>query len=157
MLPHYIIDGYNLMHAIPSLKKLLARDAVQAREELIAHVARLTHRRKFRGTIVFDGAKPQADFGVARAPIHVVYAAPQSADDKIKSLIEHAPNRAWLVVISSDHEILNFARVCSCQTHTSKYFANLLFDTGTSGEEKDHSTLSKSQVDEWLRLFGEHT
>jgi hypothetical protein len=120
-------------------------------------VARLTHRKKFRGTIVFDGAKPHEDFGSSRAPIHVVYAAPLSADDKIKSLIEHAPNRAWLVVISSDHEILNFARVCSCTTHTSKYFANMLFETETGGEEKEQSTLSKSQVDEWLRLFGEQS
>jgi predicted RNA-binding protein with PIN domain len=155
MLPHYIIDGYNLIHAIPSLKKLLARDAVQAREQLIEHVSRLTHRRKFRGTIVFDGARPQNDFGSSNAPIHVVYAAPLSADEKIKSLIEHAPNRAWLVVISSDHEILNFARVCACTTHTSTYFARMLFETETGGEEKEQSSLSKSQLDEWLRLFGE--
>jgi predicted RNA-binding protein with PIN domain len=155
MLNHYIIDGYNLIHAIPTLKKLLLRDAAQAREQLIEHVARLTHRKKFRGTIVFDGAKPAEEFAASRAPIHVVYAAPQTADDKIKSLIEHAPNRAWLVIISSDHEILNFARVCACTTHTSKYFANLLFETDSAGEEKEQSTLSKSQVDEWLRLFGE--
>ncbi|HLP17717.1 MAG TPA: NYN domain-containing protein [Bacteroidota bacterium] len=157
MLPHYIIDGYNVIHAIPSLKKLLTRDAVLAREELIGHVAGLTHRKKFRGTIVFDGQKPPAEFASARAPIHVVYAAPLSADEKIKQLIEHAPNRAWLVVISSDHEILNFARVCACTTHTSKYFARMLFETDTGGEEKSDSAggLSKSQVDEWLRLFGE--
>ncbi|MGE5314869.1 MAG: NYN domain-containing protein [Acidobacteriota bacterium] len=155
MLPHYIIDGYNLMHAIPSLKKLLARDAQSAREELIDHVARLTHRKKFRGTIVFDGSKPRTEFGSSRAPIHVVYAAPLSADEKIKELISQAKNRSWLVVISSDHEILNFARVCACTTHTSKYFASMLFETETRGEEKDQSSLSKSQVDEWLRIFGE--
>jgi predicted RNA-binding protein with PIN domain len=155
MLPHYIIDGYNLIHAIPALKKLLVRDAPQAREALIDHVARLTHRKKFRGTIVFDGVRPAEDFGASRAPIHVVYAAPLTADDKIKALIEHAPNRSWLVVISSDHEILNFARVCACTTHTSKYFAHMLFETDTAGEEKEQSTLSKSQVDEWLRIFGE--
>jgi predicted RNA-binding protein with PIN domain len=155
VLQHYIIDGYNLIHAIPSLKKLLVRDAIQAREQLIDHVARLTHRKKFRGTIVFDGVRPDGDFTASRAPIHVVYAAPLTADDKIKALIEHAPNRAWLVIISSDHEILNFARVCACTTHTSKYFANMLFDTDTAGEEKEQSSLSKTQVDEWLRLFGE--
>ncbi len=154
-LPHYIIDGYNVIHAIPALRNVLLRDAAQARESLIEHVARLTRRKKFRGTIVFDGERPAGDFTASRAPIHVVYSAPQTADDKIKDIIGRTENRSWLVIISSDHEILNFARVCACTTHTSKHFANLLFETETAGEEKEHVTLSKSEVDQWLRMFGE--
>lgn len=70
-------------------------------------------------------------------------------------MIEHSKNRSLLVIISSDREILNFAKVCSCQTYSSNYFANLLSETDDSVSEKSDVTLSKSQIDEWLKIFGE--
>ena len=70
-------------------------------------------------------------------------------------MIEASKNRSLLVIISSDREILDYAKVCSCSTYTSKYFSNLLFDEPDKGEEKDSTALSKGQVDEWLKIFGE--
>jgi predicted RNA-binding protein with PIN domain len=155
-MQHFIVDGYNVIHAIPTLKKLLSHDADSAREQLIHLISKLTIKRKFRCTVVFDGDQPKSKIKQSsHAPIHVVYSSPQSADAKIKNTIEHSKNRSLLVIISSDREILNFAKVCACETHTSKHFANLLFAEETSGDEKDSSILSKSQVDEWLRIFGE--
>ncbi len=156
MLPHYIIDGYNLLHEILPLKKLLSHDAVAAREQLIDMIARLTMKRKLRCTIVFDGAKPHAgNFPASNTPIHVVHAFPVSADEKIREMIEKSKSRTSLVIVSSDHEILNFARVCSCTTHTSKYFKQMLFEEPDHGEEKEQVSLSKAQVKEWLKIFGE--
>jgi len=156
MLPHYIVDGYNVIHAIPSLKKLLAHDGFQAREQLAFLVSRLTFRKKFRCTIVFDGAKPHEHHPPqSHSPLHIVFSSPLSADAKIKSMIEASKNRSLLVIISSDREILGYAKVCSCSTYTSKYFSNLLFDEPDKGEEKDSTALSKVQVDEWLKIFGE--
>jgi predicted RNA-binding protein with PIN domain len=156
VLPHYIIDGYNLIHAIPSLKKLLQADAFQAREQLAFLVSRLTFKRKFRCTIVFDGMKPSdIQLQSSHSPIHIVFSSPVTADDKIKSMITQSKNRTSLVIISSDHEILDYAKVCSCTTHTSKYFSNLLLEEENGGTEKEQSSLSKNQVDEWLKIFGE--
>ena len=156
MIPHYIVDGYNVIHAIPSLKKLLAHDAHQAREQLAFLVSRLTYKKKFRCTLVFDGVKPSEPHPpLTHSPVHVIFSSPQSADTKIKSMIEQSRNRSQLVIISSDREILGFARVCAAETHTSKYFSNLLFEEPDKGEEKDAGTLSKSQVAEWMKIFGE--
>jgi len=156
MLPHYIVDGYNVIHAIPTLKKLLAHDGFQAREQLIFLVSRLTFRRKFRCTIVFDGAKPHEPHpGPTHSPLHIVFSAPQSADAKIKSMIDQSKNRTLLVIVSSDREILGYARECACSTYTSKYFSNLLFEEPDKGEEKDSTALSKGQIEEWLKIFGE--
>ena len=154
MLPHYIIDGYNLIHAIPSLRKLVDHDGFQAREQLVQYVSRLTYRRKIRCTIVFDGAKP-SDFRPASAhsPVHILYSHPQSADAKIKGMIDQSKSRTLLVIISSDREILDYAKVCSCDAHTSKYFRNLLFAEPDQGEEKDAAVLSRGQIDEWLKIF----
>ena len=156
MLPHYIVDGYNLIHAIPTLKKLLEHDGFQAREQLVFLVSRLTFKRKFRCTIVFDGVKPHEPHpSPTHSPVHIVFSSPLSADAKIKSMIDLSKNRTLLVIVSSDREILDYAKVCSCITHTSKYFSNLLFEEPDKGEEKDSAALSKGQVDEWLKIFGE--
>jgi predicted RNA-binding protein with PIN domain len=153
---HFIIDGYNVIHTIPSLKKTLAHDAHTARELLIHAVARLTHQRKFRCTIVFDGAAPGTSSNQSpHAPIHVLYSHPQNADAKIKQMIEQSKNRSLLVIVSSDREILDFAKVCSCQTHTSKHFSNLLSQSDESSAEKSDAPLSQSQINEWLKIFGE--
>lgn len=155
-MQHFILDGYNLIHAMPALKKTLAHDAQSAREMLIHSVARLTHRKKFRCTIVFDGSPPSNTVKQSpNAPIHVVYSSPQNADAKIKQMIEQSKHRSLLVIVSSDREILNFAKVCSCQTHTSKHFANLLSQTNDVPTEKSDTPLSQSQIDEWLKIFGE--
>jgi len=155
MLLHYIVDGYNLLHAIPSLKQLLDHDAAQAREQLAYLIARLTLRRKFRCTIVFDGARPIDTPASTHSPVHVVFSSPLSADAKIKSMIDQSKNRSLLVIVSSDREILGYARVCACTTHTSRYFTNMLFEEPNQGEEKDATVLSRGQIDEWLKIFGE--
>ena len=154
--PHYIIDGYNVIHAIPAWKRTLVQDAVSARELLIHAASRLTHERKIRCTIVFDGSPAPADRKThTHAPVHVVHAFPLSADARIKEMITQSKNRSLLVVITSDREILNYARACSCQTHTSTHFANLLSSSEESTTEKSDSPLTKGQIDEWLRIFGE--
>jgi predicted RNA-binding protein with PIN domain len=153
--PHYIIDGYNLLHAIPSLKKMLTRDALGAREQLIALIARQTMKRKFRCTIVFDGAPPSGSRPPAQqSPVHVAYSTGISADSYIRNMIEKSKQPTNLVVVSSDHEILNHAHACSCTTHTSKYFSGLLFQEEDRGEEKEQTPLSKAEVEEWLKIFG---
>lgn len=155
-MQHFIIDGYNVIHAIPSLKKTLAHNGESAREMLIHSVSQLTHRKKFRCTIVFDGTTPNNSVKQsAHAPVHVLFSFPHSADAKIKQMIEQSKNRSLLVIISSDTEIMNFAKVCSCQTHTSKHFANLLSETSDTVTEKSDAPLTKSQIDEWLKIFGE--
>ena len=40
--------------------------------------------------------------------------------------------------------------------HTRRNISsNLLFDEPDKGEEKDSVALSKGQIDEWLKIFGE--
>ena len=155
-MQHFIIDGYNVIHAVPALKKTLLHDAESARELLIHSVGQLTHTKKFRCSIIFDGTAPDHSLKQpAHAPVHVVYSFPFTADGKIKQMIEHSRNRSLLTIITSDREILRFAKNYSCQTHTSTYFHNLLSEANDTVTEKSDVALSKSQIDEWLKIFGE--
>ena len=85
---HVIIDGYNVIHAVPSLKRSLAQHPETARELLIHSVSKVTFSHKFRATIVFDGSSPDSSHPEMRAPVHVVFSFPLSADEKIKQMIE---------------------------------------------------------------------
>jgi predicted RNA-binding protein with PIN domain len=155
-MDHYLVDGYNVIHSIPALKKMLAHDPYAARETFIQYVSTLTHKRTFRCTLVFDGdQQPDAPKKTLHAPVHVVFSFPVSADDKIREIISNSSKRNELVVITSDKAILDFARVCSCRTHTSRHFANLILSNEEITTEKEELPLSKSQIDEWLRIFGE--
>ncbi|MFA6455995.1 MAG: NYN domain-containing protein [Bacteroidota bacterium] len=155
-MQHVIIDGYNLIHAIPTLKKTLLHDAATAREILIHSVSLLTHKNKFRSTIVFDGMRTDDTLPhPTHAPVHILFSYPLSADEKIKHMIEQSRNRSLLVIVSSDREILHFAKACSCLTHTSKHFSHLLAEIDDTITEKSESPLSPAQIDEWLRIFGE--
>jgi predicted RNA-binding protein with PIN domain len=153
---HVIIDGYNVIHAIPSLKRTLLHDAQSARELLIHSTAQLTHKRNFRCTIVFDGIEPSVTAkGSVHAPVHVIYSSPLTADAKMRHMIEHSKNRSSLIIISSDREIVSYATACSCRTHTAKHFANLLSETDDAVTEKSDVSLTPHQINEWLKIFGE--
>ncbi|NUN68514.1 MAG: NYN domain-containing protein [Bacteroidetes bacterium] len=155
-MDHVIIDGYNLIHAVPSLKKTLLHNAESARELLIHAVAQLTHKRKFRCSIVFDGHEPPARTKQSvHAPVHVIYSGTRTADSHIRTMIEQSKQRPRLVIVSSDREIIAFAQACSCQTHSSRHFANLLSEADDAVTDKSDSTLTPHQIDEWLRIFGE--
>ncbi|MCK9408112.1 MAG: NYN domain-containing protein [Bacteriovoracaceae bacterium] len=153
---HLIIDGYNVIHAIPTLQKTLLHDLNVARELLIHSTAQLTHKRKFRATVVFDGIEPtEHNKHTVHAPIHVIFSSPVSADTRIKQLIKNSKQRTSLVIISSDREIISFATAYSCQTHTAKHFANLLAEEDDTVTEKSDISLTPHQIKEWLKIFGE--
>lgn len=153
---HVLIDGYNVIHAIPSLKKTMLHDAQSARELLIHATAQLTLKKNFRSTIIFDGMEPSTPAKRSmHAPVHVIYSSPLSADAKIRHMIEHSKNRASLIIISSDREIVSYAKNYSCQTHTAKYFANLISGTDDAVTEKTDISLTSHQINEWLKIFGE--
>jgi predicted RNA-binding protein with PIN domain len=131
------------------------QEILAAREQLIDAIGRLSYRKKFRCTLVFDGVKPTSHITPpAHSPVHVVYSSPLSADAKIRSMIEQSQGRPQLVIVTSDRNILAFARACSCKSHTSKYFVSMLYESDDAGEEKEQSTLSRKEIEEWLKLFG---
>ncbi len=154
---HYIIDGYNLIHAIPSLKKLVsANQLIQAREQLLFLLEKFTLKNKIQCTVIFDGTKPSNE--KTSSTVHITYSFPSNADNFIKKLIEKSSSRSWLMIVSSDREILNFASVCSCSTFTSKEFAKKLTSPNINQkreEKTDTENLSRKEVEEWLRIFGE--
>ena len=110
-----ILDGYNVIHAVPELARHLDRSLQSAREALVRLCRAYRARRGDIGClyVVFDGRDAQG-FG-SPAPrdggVTVCFTQkPQEADERILRLIESERAGSRCVVVSNDNEVFNNAR-----------------------------------------------
>ena len=150
-MKHYIIDGNNLIGKITSLHKMQQKDKQHSREKLAFMIDNYFNDKKAIVTIHFDGFKT---FPIKLNNAKIVYSDSKSADDKIKSQIELANNRKNLVVITSDNNIQEFARVCSSSIIRSEEFAKTI-QTEKQDDEKVIIEKMNNNLDEWEKLFDE--
>ncbi|MCH7965248.1 MAG: NYN domain-containing protein [Bacteroidetes bacterium] len=146
---HYIIDGNNLIGKINFLHKIQQKDKQHSREKLAFMIDNYFHEKKAKVTIHFDGFK---NLPIKLNQAKIIYSDSKSADDMIKNQIELANNRKNLVVITSDNNIQEFARVCSCLIIKSEEFARTILSK-KQDDEKDIIEKMKNDVEEWRELF----
>lgn len=156
--PRIVVDGYNLIHAMPELARLVATDLERARDGLVAKLAVYRSRRNVRITVVFDGQGMSALWTRPPGGIEVVFSrAPQDADQKIKNMLalEKSP-RSWTVV-TSDNSIVRFARDCGARTVSSAEFAKKLGPSvpnlGPNRRVEPEAPLTPAEVLEWEEYF----
>ena len=146
----YLIDGNNLMGKISVIKKIQIKDKQLARERLVMLIEKFFNKRKGKVFLHFDGFQNNP-LNLSKGKI--IYSEKSNADKKIKEQIEITKNRKNLIVISSDHEIQNFARVCSCDVLSSEEFAKELTSKRVINEEEKRIK-SINNVEEFKKLFG---
>lgn len=144
---HYIIDGNNLIGKIDFLKNL--EDKQSAREKLALILERFFTHKKVKVSLHFDGFE---NAPIKVSGIKIKYSFNNSADEIIKKEIENLRNTKSAVVISSDLEVISFAKVCGCKVLKSEEFFNQLnqFETKKQNSEKPINF----DTDEYKRLFG---
>lgn len=123
---HYLIDGYNLLHAHPTLSIQLERDIDTARTQLVAELAGFAQGGP-RTIVVFDGAGNPASDG---APHHIgaltviFSAAGTSADAVIEGLARRFRDRGEaVVVVTSDAATRDTVQTGSVTVRSSAAFA----------------------------------
>ena len=156
--PRIVVDGYNLIHAMPELARLVATDLERARDALVAKLAVYRSGRGVRVTVVFDGRRQAAPQTRPPSGIEVVFSrAPQNADAKIKTMLslEKSP-RSWTVV-TSDNSIVLYARDFGAKTVPSAEFAAKLGPSiprlGPNRPVEQEAPLTPSEVLEWEEYF----
>ena len=119
------MDGYNIVKQAPTL-------ADQRLEEGRAGLLRWIDINRPHGsannrvTVVFDGKAEHfsASFaGIAR----VVFSSNESADDRIKAMVEKSASKSTVVVVSDDKGITLYVRSLGARTMGVKEFAPGLF------------------------------
>jgi hypothetical protein len=148
----YLIDGHNL---IPKVG--LRLDSPDDEMELVAILQEFARLKRQQVEVYFDGAPIGYDgarnIGTVRA--HFVRLG-QTADNAIRARLNRMAKDAknWIVV-SSDREVQNSARVVRAQYISAEEFVKLLRETRNAVPKAStvDKKLSSAEVDEWLKLF----
>jgi predicted RNA-binding protein with PIN domain len=147
---HYIIDGNNLIGKIPPIKKLQNINKQASRERLAFIIGRYFLSGKNTVSLHFDG---HANEPIKVSRVKIKYSGNKTADEKIKSEIEKSKNPKNIIVVTSDGNVAEFARVCSCEVIKSEDFRKKLFTRITGAEEQARFDEMNNQ-DEFKKLFG---
>lgn len=162
MNPHYLVDGYNLIHYIPRFRNLLDSSLEQARNALIHFLQIYQSIRKVKITIVFDGD----EVGYIEPPsastrwLKIIFSKPpEKADPIIKKLIQNTSNKKSLFLVSADADLLHFGSQHGVQTLSPAEFYHRIskHPNQEQVDQKYNSHISEQEVDEWLKLFGENS
>lgn len=151
-----LIDGYNLMHQLPELRKLLERDMELARQLLVRQLSEYAALKGCRMIVVFDGDARTHDPFDSVPNVQVLFSQlPEKADPFIKRLIEEH-RRENLLVVSSDNEIIQHARLYGAHSVKSQSFAHQMEEeqdqTGDI-EKKFQHTMDEDELQEWMDIF----
>ncbi|MFQ5648686.1 MAG: NYN domain-containing protein [bacterium] len=155
-----IIDGYNLIHRVPELAKSLETSLEHARDGLVRRLRSYALRKQVEITVVFDGTAPPLGIDEPQAGrrLKIVFSrSPTKADPVIQNLIQNAPNRKCLTIVSDDAEIVRFARTRQASVLSTRAFFDRLRRRSQQHDlqQKFDGGLTEEELAEWLKLFGE--
>jgi len=121
-MKHYLIDAYNLIHQDKDLEYELehvsAESSAESLFKMLSSFAAHHNRKKF--TLVFDGSP--YDIHSPFENVFIEGSGKFKADDIIKGYISSAVNAKDYVVISSDKEIITFAKMHFAEYYLSEQF-----------------------------------
>lgn len=149
-MKHYIIDGNNLIGKIKSLNQIQKKNKRPSREKLAFLLGRYFAKRKNSINLHFDGFENDA---IKVSGIKIIYSGSISADEKIKHEIERSNNPKIITLVTSDSNLAEFGRVCSCQVIKSEEFAKQINSENYVDEEQAKID-SINSTEEFKKLFG---
>jgi hypothetical protein len=150
------VDAYNLVHAVPSLRRISEeRDHHAACRALIDLFVRWLALLPSPPPVVlvFDGARPR---GLSSAPpiegLETRFAG--EADDDIKELLERGGSH---LLVSKDGDLVAFAEARGHEARDpAEFFESLVDDLRHWAEEVERSRpRGREEVEYWLARFGE--
>lgn len=145
----FIIDGNNLIGKIKTLVPFKEKEKQILQNKLTYMIDRHFANKKVDIFLYFDGFAGEK---INVSKIKIVFSGGSTADEKIKKQIESEKNKRTLVIVSSDNEIRNFAKVCGCEILSSEEFGKeLLKGSHISSEEQKISAID--DVSMFKKLF----
>ena len=163
----YIIDGHNLIHKSSFLYSKFQRDPSVGLSSLCELINQLAAKRgSYEFTIVFDGEPVNLSI-YFKSNVKVLYSGKgRKADNKIKDLVSKIANTGNYIIVSSDVEIYNHAKVHACEVVLSEDFAKELpvtfesiprtgYPLGVSKSTEKPFSSSRREIEEFKKLFGE--
>lgn len=149
MIKKYIIDGNNLIGKISELWALQRKDRFMSRVKLTKMLDQYFSSKNIHVSLHFDGFAGDA---IPSSKMKIYYSNNKSADLMIKKEIDNSNNTKLIAVVSSDHEVQNYAHVNSCKVIKSEEFSKIIKKKDPKSTEEE---ITKSiDNDEIKKLFG---
>ncbi len=147
---HYIIDGNNLIGKISYLKELQRKERQSSREGLAVLLNKFFAGKKIKLTLHLDGF-PKTAIYLSKG--RIVYSEKNTSDYKIREEIDHSNNPKLITLITSDHGLINFARVNGCSVIKSEDFYKQIENSNEKNEESEKVKQLEKEKDEFIKLF----
>jgi predicted RNA-binding protein with PIN domain len=155
----YLIDGYNLLHQFPELRRKMEYDLENARDSLLVRLSGFALSKGVAVSVVFDGAGELDPSPSRSRTVRVRFSRPpEKADPLIKKMISERKRDEELILVSSDRDIGDYARLCGVKVEASQSFAQMMdHQPGeSSGGPRSDRTMSERELREWMTLFGDN-
>ncbi|WP_246047287.1 NYN domain-containing protein [Leptospira ognonensis] len=121
-----LVDGMNLIYKFPDLTSFLVDSQLEeARQGLLSYLWQYYKEKKMSEVLVFFDGKKLSDadcYSEVYESMSVHYSHAKKADDLIIGYLTQTPIPSQCLVITSDKEIVNFARKVRAKRKTSEDF-----------------------------------
>jgi predicted RNA-binding protein with PIN domain len=165
MSKFYLIDGYNLLHALDAVPARAGPHVLErARARLLAMIAAAHRADSAAVTVVFDARRtpPGTTREQHHGGIHVLFSAGHDdADSLIEELIRKHGDPRRLAVVSDDHRLQRAAQRRECAVTTCGEYIDLLLHrsgapkTTPADEPEKDEPLTGEEVEHWLHEFAD--
>ncbi len=141
----YIIDGYNITNH-PKFAEQIPKGFTDSRSSLIQLIkTKKSSSPHNKFWVIFDGYPGESLDNQEKGNIMVIFSRRESADERIKKLLELIPNPKNVIVVSDDKEIKFFARSCRAKAESAEDFLALKDKVGHKRGESPETEISYTQ------------
>lgn len=138
-----IIDGYNLIHAIPSIARHVNSDLQRARELLLIKLSCYARLTQTHIIVIFDGQNLGPAHQSGQPGVTVVFTHGRKADQEIKDRVSRISSKKDWLIITSDFDIRYFVEGLMIKTRSSSEFAAELLALENKEEKKARPGISR--------------
>ena len=132
-----IVDGYNSIHKLPELLRLMNRDLYLARRGLVRMLEKVLPRSAERITVVFDGSGSKLERDLMEtSAVEILYSpASDSADSVIERMVAEAKDPRSILVVTSDNMEANAVAASGAATQGCDSFFKSLGESSRSSPQ----------------------
>jgi predicted RNA-binding protein with PIN domain len=164
MTKSFLIDGYNLLHALGIFPRQVKPQALErARVRMLELIADAHKDRNEPVTVVFDARNAPRKLKAVQhfRGIEVLYAVKHDeADDLIEEQIRQHATPRQLTVVSDDHRLQQAGRRRRCQVLKCAEYLDQACDrrppappAAAQDDEEKQARLTESEIRHWMEEF----
>lgn len=142
----YIVDGYNLLHALAKHGGMLAAAEQRARGRLIELLGHLARRESTSVCVYFDGESgpiAPGELDHPRLQVRFCGVDRESADHAVREHVQNSRQPAKLRVVSSDHAVANACRLAGAKVIKAQEMAGRLAKLAAEGRVPRDGSVEK--------------